>query len=229
MGPAVFGIFVLLFVAIVVLSIWFSAQRRKELSAWAAARGLTFSPGNQDGFDGRFPEFKCLSQGEDRYAYNLMEGSFQTRYFLGFDYHYETHSHDSKGRRQTHHHHFSAVVLGSQIPLQPLFLRPEGFFDKVTEFFGHDDIDFESSEFSRKFYVKAEKKRWAYDVIHPRMMEFLLGQPQFTIQFGCDSVIAYRSSRFSPPQFGEAAMVVHGMLERLPEYLLKQQLEGQPR
>jgi hypothetical protein len=48
----------------------------------------------------------------------------------------------------------------------------------VAGFFGFDDIDFESSEFSSRFIVKSADKRFAYDVIHPRMMEFLLeGDP----------------------------------------------------
>ena len=37
-----------------------------------------------------------------------------------------------------------------------------------------DDIDFESDEFSRKFYVQSSDRKFAYDVLHPRMMEFLL-------------------------------------------------------
>jgi hypothetical protein len=106
-----------------------------------------------------------------------------------------------------------------------LFVRPEGIWDKITEFIGFDDIDFESAEFSRKFYVKAEDKRWAYDVIHPRVMEFLLAAPRFPIQFGPDCVIAYRGSTFSTLDFESAAGVIGGILDRLPEYLVKQQKE----
>jgi len=119
-----------------------------------------------------------------------MEGTWSDRHLLAFDYHYETHSTDSKGHRRTNHHHFSAVILASALPLKPLFIRAEGFFDKLTEFVGFDDIDFESAEFSRKFYVKAKDRRWAYDVIHARTMEFLLSMPRFTIQFDRNNVIA---------------------------------------
>lgn len=199
-------------------------RRRDALRAWATARGLRFEPGRAR-IEGAFPEFQCLRQGSNRYAYNRMTGDWQGRRFTGFDYHWETHSTDSKGRRQTHHHHFSAVILGSDVPLEPLSIRPESFLDKITEFFGFDDIDFESAEFSRRFHVKAPDRKWAFDVLHPRAMEFLLTQPQFSIQFGRDCVIAHRSSRFRPEGFEEAAGVVQGLLDRLPEYLIQQQRE----
>lgn len=217
-----FALIAAVVIAFIAIGAWQTAKRRKELMAWAQSKGLSFSAGKDHGFDERFAEFQCLKQGEDRYAYNVMDGQWASRPFTAFDFHYETHSRDSKGRRQTSHHHFSAAILGSPLPLKPLLIRPERLFDKITEFFGYDDIDFESAEFSRKFYVKAEDKRWAYDVIHPRAMEFLLGAPQFTIQFARDRVMAYRASCFSTADFENAAQTVLGLLERLPQYLVKQ-------
>ena len=96
------------------------------------------------------------------------------------------------------------------------------FFDRITEFFGLDDIDFESAEFSRKFFVKAKDKRWAYDVIHTRTMQFLLDMPQFTMQFDPLHAIAHRSSKFKTGEFEAAAEVIVGILDRLPDYLVKQ-------
>lgn len=218
---------IVLFVVLVLVAIVYgyhaAAQRRKAMAAWAAAHGMSFDPSHDNGMDDRFGEFDCLRQGSDRYAFNRMAGEWAGRGFLGFDYHYETHSTDSKGRRTTSHHHFSAVILDSKVPLRPLFIRPEGFFDKVTEFFGYDDIDFESAEFSRKFYVKSPDRRWAYDVIHQRTMEFLLAAPRFTMEFDRHHVIAYRSGQFKAAEFAAAAEVVAGMLERMPEYLVRQQ------
>lgn len=203
---------------------WMATKRRREaLSGWAQSRALSFSAANDHGMENRLPNFQCLHQGSNRYAYNVMEGMWGQRQILAFDYHYETHSTGPKGQTQTHHYYFSAVVLSSAVPLKPLFLRPENFFDKIGEFFGFDDIDFESAEFSRKFYAKSPDKKWAYDVIHPRTMEFLLTSPQFAIQFDLNDVMAYRSSEFSVSDFEQAAEVAGGILDRLPEYLIKQQ------
>jgi hypothetical protein len=203
---------------------WYAGEkRRKTLGAWAGTRGLSFSPDREHGLDDRYPLFDRLRQGSSRYAYNMMRGAWNGRALQAFDYHYETHSTDSKGRRRTHHHHFSSIILDSDVPLKPLFIRPEGFFDKVTEFFGYDDIDFESAEFSRRFYVKAADKRWAYDVIHQRAMEFLLAGPHFTIQFEPGCVMVCRGSTFQAKEFEQAIEVAAGLLDRLPDYVIKQQ------
>jgi len=211
----------------IALGAYTAAQRRKALTGWAQTKGLTYRRDKDRSMDERYPGFKCLREGSSRYAYNIMDGDWSGRRITAFDYHYATHSRDSKGRRRTHHHHFSALVLNTDLRLKPLFIRPESFFDKLTEFVGFDDIDFESAEFSRKFYVKAEDRRWAYDVIHARTMEFLLDRPQFSVQFNGHNVIAYRSSRFGPEDFETAAEVVCGMLERLPDYLVKRLREEQ--
>ena len=217
---------VLVILLIVGLWVWqgyTASKRQKELAAWAAGKKLRFEPSRDYALGERFAAFRCLSEGSQRYAYNRVSGDLQGHEFLGFDYHYEIYSTDSKGRRQTHHHHFSAAVLTSVVPLKSLYIRAEGLFDKITQFLGFDDIDFESLEFSRRFYVQAPEKRWAYDVIHPRTMEFLLNSPAFSIQFDTRYVIAYRSSLFSVREFESAAEVIHGILSRLPEYLVRQQ------
>ena len=173
--------------------------------------------------DSRFRNFSCLRKGSRRYAYNILEGDYSGYPCLTFDYHYETYSTNSKGRRRTRHHRFSSIILGSRVPLKPLFIRTEGFFDKITEFIGIDDIDFESAEFSRTFFVKADDRRWAFDVIHQQTMEFLLAAPRFTIQFERNHVMAFRTSKFKAPEFEQAVETIKGILDRLPEYVIRQQ------
>lgn len=216
----------LVVIVLIVVSSHFARKRRKQLEEWAQSKSLSFDPSKRRNVDKDYPNFNCFRQGSNRYAENVMQGSWSDRRVLCFDYHYETHSTNSKGQRQTHHHHFSAVIIRSELPLKPLFIRPEGFFDKLAEFVGINDIDFESAEFSRKFYVKADDRRWAYDVIHQRTMELLLERPQFTIQFYGESVLVYRSSRFSTEQFEQALEIGCGILERFPDYLIKQIQEG---
>jgi hypothetical protein len=220
------GIFFVIVVVVAIAAIFYGwyvvDKRRKALFAWAQSRGLQFTSEKYYDFDNRFPAFSCLQQGSSRYAYNVITGSLADKEFLGFDYHYTTGS--GKNRQD---HHFSAIILQSPILLKPLFVRPENFLDKITEFAGFNDIDFESAEFSRKFYVKSPDKRWAYDVIHPQMMEFLMAAPVFTLQFDLTRIMASRNTTFSVKDYDSAIEVVEGMLERLPEYLVKQQ-QGNP-
>jgi hypothetical protein len=120
------------------------------------------------------------------------------------------------------------VILASDVALLPLTIRPEGFLDKVGEFFGFDDIDFESAEFSRRFHVSAGDRKWAFDVLHARAIEFLLASPVFTIVLDRGAVCAYRSSTFRVEEFRQAAEVAAGLLDRLPEYVLRERREAPP-
>jgi hypothetical protein len=212
-------LFLLLIVAGIAFAIYAAAQRRKLLGQWANSKSLHFNTSKAYDMDSRHSEFKCLHRGRSRYAFNIITGKLNDRDITAFDYRYIT---GSGKNRQTHQ--FSAIIVAAPLPLKPLLIRREGFFDKVTEFFGADDIDFESAEFSRKFFVKSPDKKWAYDVIHQRMMEYLLAGPKFAIQFDRTSIIAWRNHRrFSPDDFQSAFDLIEGILDRLPEYLVRQQ------
>lgn len=217
----IFPVVIILFVALGIYS-WIQERKRREaLFEWATMHGLEYASSSSYGIESMWPAFSCLRQGDNRYAYNTMSGEWQRYPLLAFDYHYETHTRDSKGRRQTHHHRFSAAIIQCPIPIKPLLLRPEGFFDKIGEFFGHDDIDFESAEFSKRFFVKAEDRKWAYDVLHARAIEFLLGRPAYCIQIDERGIIVWNNSLFSASQFEAAIETVRGLLEGLPEYVVR--------
>jgi hypothetical protein len=213
-------------VVLLILALVFGAQaakkRRLLLEAWARSRGLRFRPEHDARMEDRFPLFSCLRVGDRRYAFNIMRGGRRGRGVCAFDYHYETSSTDSKGRRTTTSHYFSCVVVSSGLPLKPLSIRPEGFFDRITQFFGYDDIDFELGEFSRRFYVKAPDRRWAFDVLHQETMEFLLDHRDFTTELAGPWVMVRKSGRLEPEGFSRALDVAEGILDRLPEYLLRE-------
>jgi len=201
-----------------IIGLYQSGKRRKELTLWAFGKGLNISISKDDSFDSKYLNFDCLQKGHSRYASNIMSGAIENRLFTGGDFHYTTGS----GKNRTDHY-FSFIIVKSPIWLKPLFIRPENFLDKIAELAGFNDIDFESSEFSKKFYVKSTDKKWAYDIIHPRMMEYLLKSPVFSIQFDTLSVIIYRDRIFSTADFEDSVKFVNGFFELIPEYVLQSQ------
>lgn len=224
-GPLPIVFFVLVFVlvlAAVVYAYWCEQKRVQGIRDWARAEGLVFNPAKDWSFEDHYPEFPCLREGSNRYAYNLITGNRGGYELCGFDYHYETYSRDKDGKRRTHHHYFSGLIVHTDLALKPLLIRPENFLDKFTEFLGFDDIDFEWDAFSRKFFVKSPDKRWAYDVLHQATMEFLMQQPAFTLQLAGHRAIAYRSRCFGANDFQAACDTVQGVLDRLPIYLVRE-------
>lgn len=153
-------------------------RRREELSALARELGWRFVPDRDYSHDEQYAQFEVFRRGRSRCAYNTLLGEIEVaeRLFpvkMG-DFRYKVTSGSGKNRR-TRTYRFSYLIV--QVPLGPLpslLIRGEGVFDKLAGAFGFDDIDFESAEFSRQFHVTSDDKRFAYDMLHPQMMEFLL-------------------------------------------------------
>ncbi len=212
--------------AIAVLGYYQEKKRRETMRLWARSRGLSFWHGRDDRFENRYPLFDCLREGSKRHARLRMEGEVDGRETCCFDYRYETYSTNSKGQRQTHTHNLSGAVVNSGLPLRALRLRPENALDRIAEFVGFDDIDFESAAFSRAFHVTAPNRKWAFEVLHQATIEFLMEQPRFTIELAGPWVMVRRSGRLGPEDFGRAMALANGILDRLPRYLLRE-LKGE--
>ena len=106
-------------------------------------------------------------------------------------------------------------------PAPTLLVRPEGLFDKLKGAIGFDDIDFESEEFSRKFYVQSSDKRFAYDVLHPRMMEFLLKEQPDALDLEGGALCVSDGSRlWEPDDFRARLDFVRRFCELWPRHLL---------
>ncbi|MHB1157617.1 MAG: hypothetical protein ACYC26_12375 [Phycisphaerales bacterium] len=224
--PIIFIGFVVLIVISAIVSSKKAEDRRNGLLQWTAQSRLTFSAEKVYDFKDQYPMFQCLKAGDqDRYAYNLITGHFRGRDLIAFDYHYETTSTDSKGRRSTTSHHFSGVIIRPDIPLKPLHIRAEHLFDKLAGFFGYEDINFESAEFSRKFHVAGPDRKWAYDVLHARTMEFLLSRSRHDIQFDVNHIMIWSGSIWELDDMTEAIDTVCGVLDALPPYVVEQQKE----
>ncbi len=100
-----------------------------------------------------------------------------------------------------------------------LSIQPETMGHKILDALGAEDIDFESDEFSRSFWVRAEDRRFAYDVIHPRMMEFLLRTSWRRWHVKGNVVVVWDPRRLRPDRVQGALDELVGFLELVPRYL----------
>ncbi len=224
-GPVLVLLGILLLVAGVVFVVhWEAKKRREALNAWAGKRGLAFDRSRDRSIVHSFPQFACLKKGDANwYAFNRVGGTTDGRTILAFDYHYETIEKTSDKKTTSVSHYFSAVICSSPIALKELYIRPETFMDKVGAFFGSEDINFESAEFSSRFHVSAPDRRWAYDVLHVRAMEELLKYPPFFIALCGGHAIAWRETQFKTDEFDEALATLESLLNQLPGYVKHEQ------
>jgi hypothetical protein len=168
-GLVFFGMFFLAAGAIVALALWLSARNRKALTAFAERLGLTYEPHDNEGLAKRFRWLEAMSPGRSARAYDVLHGVYKGRAVRCFQFRYTV----QNGKNQSTHTR-GVVLVGIPGPLPKLTIEPEHIGHKLASAVGFEDINFESDAFSRRFWVRSEDRRFAYDVVHPRMMEFLM-------------------------------------------------------
>jgi hypothetical protein len=221
-------LFVFALVALAALGAYLSwkaeQQRRADLERVAASLDLRYDPSDDDSHDDEYAQFDVFRRGHSRTARNTMRGTVELfgsrcRLCMG-DFRYKVTSGSGK-HRSTKTYRFSYLIVHPPWPAPSLLVRPEGLFDKLKGAIGFDDIDFESEEFSRKFYVQSSDKRFAYDVLHPRMMEFLLReQPDAMDLEGGAMCVTDGSRLWEPADFRARLDFVRRFCELWPRHLL---------
>jgi hypothetical protein len=222
-GNVLGGLAVLLGIAVLVVYLGFrkARERRQRLAAYAASKGWRYEreqPLLVDRFSG--PPFGI---GESRRAYNALYGTHDGRELVSFDYEYETRTVDQK---QTQTHVFSVVALNMGVMVPPLRVDPEGFLDRLVGGILGGDIDLESEEFNSAFSVSCPDRRFASDVLHPRMMEHLLRHRQLGWRFEQDSMLVVGRGARDPAQIEATLQVMDGITGLVPEFVW-QKLKGQ--
>lgn len=221
----VFALVAAVAIAAAILAWKAEQKRRAELAALAQELGLRCDPGDDSDHDDHYAQFAIFRRGHSRVAQNTMRGALTLfgrpcPLVLG-DFRYKVTRSNGKSSSTTTYR-FSYLIVHPPWPSPTLLVRPEGLFDKLKGAFGFDDIDFESIEFSKRFYVQSDDKRFAYDVLHARMMEFLLAeQPPMLDLEGGALCISDGQRRWDAAGFRERIAFVRRFCELWPRHLVK--------
>lgn len=206
-------------------------QRRESLRALAQELGGRFDPRRDHTHDDRYAHFEVFRRGHSRAACNTITAPMTVldatgQLVLG-DFRYKRTSGSGKSRR-TVTYRFSYCILHLPVhDLPDLLIRPEGVFDRLADVFGGEDIDFELDDFSRAFLVKCTDRKFAYDVIDPRMMEFLLAArpPAIDIEHG-RCLLADGGRRWTPDQFRARLRFLEHFFDRWPDHVVRRLGDG---
>ncbi|GAB4162125.1 MAG: hypothetical protein Kow00107_09540 [Planctomycetota bacterium] len=157
-----------------VIAVYSHFARKRAMKTFAAQMGMTYSPYDGFGIQSRVSIFPRFQRGHSHRSYDQVYGRYKGHDCCIFHYSYKTGS----GKSQSTHT-FSGLFYVADISLPGLLsVRPEGMFDKMMEVVGFDDIDFEYNEFNKKYYVKSNNKRMAYDFFGRSMMDYFLMLPR---------------------------------------------------
>lgn len=213
-----------LVIALAIYSAKKERERMESLLAMCRELGWTFDASRVTGFDSQHSQFSCFKQGHSRAAYNLMRGVVgidQRPYGVtAGDYTYKVTTSNGKTTTTTTYN-FSFLLVHTPFPGVPdLFVRRENLFDKIAGAVGFDDIDFESAEFSKRFFVKSSDRKFAFAVIHPRMMEFMMaGDPPPIELRGGDVCFHSGTGRWDAAKFRAQLGFAVQFFDLWPDYL----------
>ena len=164
-----------------------------------------------------YSEHHLFREGHSRKVSNLCQGIEKDLKILAFDYQYTT---GSGKNSQTHY--LTPLIIESNLVFKPLIIRPENVFDKIGAAVGFDDIDFESAEFSKKYYVKCDDKKFAYDIIHARMMEFLLECRNMNLEAQNNSILFHQGKILAISEVELLLIAAKKFVELTPDYVRKE-------
>ena len=194
------------------------AKKRRELfHSFALSQGWQFV--GRD--DARIERFRGspFGDGDSRKALNVLVGAFRGRPMVAFDYSYETHRADSNGHRTTATHQFAICALSVPASLPEFELVPEGLLGRVGTMLGMQDIELESEDFNRRFRVRCDDAKLAYDLLPPRTMEALLARPALHVRLSGADALCWESGSHSPSELLARLDTLSALLDGVPSYV----------
>ncbi|MEM7339405.1 MAG: hypothetical protein AAF467_12205 [Actinomycetota bacterium] len=197
--------------------------RRATWARWAAERGWSYSHERDRSVSASFQFLDRLRRGNKRYAKDVMRGVWRDREMIAFTYHYETESTDSEGNRTTTSHWLNVVALkvDQHRHFPELSVVPENVFRRIGNLFTNNDIDFESIEFSKQYEVRADDKKFAYDVCHARMIEYLMANPRTTFELEGQWIATVDTNKLKLDRIEPSLDHLDNIVALLPDYLFR--------
>jgi hypothetical protein len=204
-------------VALIIYGISYARKRREAMSRMAAQWGLQYYENDPLDIPASYARFNLMSSGHGRKASNVMTGKINGRDVILCDYQYSS----GDGKDETTYT-FQAAILGLPIQAPRMHMRPENFLDRVAAWVGHDDINFESEEFSKRYYLKCDERKFAYDIFHARLIEYLLACGSCpSLEMNGPTLLLYES-KTNLENFQRLLDIGQEIIRSIPEYVLNQ-------
>jgi hypothetical protein len=128
-----------------------------------------------DNWAHQFTGLPGFTMNDGKEAWHVLRGGHRDRRVDAFHYFYLKKHRDKDNRLRIESHRYMVVnvILPKECPT--LTVSREMWDSKF-------DLDLESIEFNKKFKVKVDRDdaKFAYDILHPRMMEHLLADQRAT-------------------------------------------------
>ena len=233
---AIVGVIVLMFsfIVLVIMNAAREAQqkrRREALAAKAQELKLTFKAEKRADYAhqyGFLDKLGSSSSAHTQSCINVITGEIGSNPVALFDYYYITDRNKVWWWAPSWETHcylsFIIVIMNSNFP--ELTIAREGFFSKIAQAIGFDDIDFESHAFSRRYKVKSSDKKFAYDFCNAQMIDYLLDQPNMTIEVEKHALALGFDDQIGPAETDRHLSRLVKIRSLMPNYLFNAQADA---
>ena len=163
-----------------------------------------------------------LRRGFARGALNVLRGEYQGYLVQTFDYRYQTLRRllwDSG--RWLEGHQFTFLLLEQDRSFPEVLIHPKGRFTTLGQALKLPKVDFESVEFARAFVVRAQDGKFAYDICHTRMMQYLLEHRDLSLEIEGRCVAMSFDRRLKPEEIPGRLNQLIEIRRLFPEYLYR--------
>lgn len=219
-APLLF-VLAIIVVATVAYVQWKREQARREaLFSLCVQRSWTYERRDDSWVQrlrGEFPLFRA-GDGRRRCENVVSTGAGGPGDGVFMDYSYVTRHHSKEGTSErTHRHAVALLVLPDFLP--ELRLASEGVLSRLASAAGFRDIELESAEFNRRFRLKAPNRAHAFDVLHPRAIEFLLAQRLDDWELVGQRLLVSTSGRWALADYEQVLEQMRAFVELIPGYV----------
>jgi hypothetical protein len=203
----------------------YKARKRKiaEFTAFAARRGWSYAQRDRSLVD-RFVG-EPFGQGHSRDAEHVLRGEHRGRQLMAFEYSYKETQGSGQDRRTVTYTH-TVVALSTPAQRPTLQVGREGFGRKLLGFVGVRDLQLESEQFNETFHIKTSggmpAEKFAYDVLHPRMMEWMLGDQRALsapFRFERDDLLTWDRAKIELTKVQWMLDFLCDVLDRVPSFV----------
>ena len=172
-------------------------QRTGQLQAMAGRMGFAYSAQAESSLWGRVEDFNLFSQGRSRRIHNVLRRQIHDIDVTIFDYKYTT------GSGKHSHTHYRTVMLfeTARLKLPRFTLRPEGFFHRVANKLGSQDIDFEAHPvFSEDYLLQGPDETRIRRLFDEEALLYYTRHPQLCTEGDGRRLVFYQGGRRVEPE-----------------------------
>jgi hypothetical protein len=215
--------------------------RQEAFSVWAKLNNWSYDCHRDRKTYHRYSFLNRLRKGSNRYAQDILRGTWDEYRAEIFNFHYETktrhtvygsgssHSYSypyttsSYGpitTTETNHYYIGVALIQIERSFPELQIFPQSFFGRIGSALGFGGIRFESKEFSKNFTVLCADKNFAYSFCQPQMIDYLLNNPNTWLEIEENILAIYKiDEKITPSELQSFLTKLHNLRQLMPEYL----------